>query len=63
MLWAIFSELRSNQKGVTAIEYGLIAAMISFACIALLMSIGGSVSVMYNNVATSILGGLAAAAP
>ena len=63
MLSRIFHQLSADENGVTIIEYGLIAAMVSMACIAVLINIEGSMSSMYNNVANAILGGLAAAAP
>ena len=39
-----------NEEGATAIEYGLIAALIAVAAIAALQSVGGSVSSTFNNV-------------
>jgi pilus assembly protein Flp/PilA len=63
MLCRLLRQLHASESGVTAIEYGLIAAMVSMACITVLMNIQGSLSAMYNNVATSILAGLAASGP
>jgi pilus assembly protein Flp/PilA len=43
-------KMLKNNKGATAIEYGLIAALIAVAAIAALKSVGGSVSGTFNNV-------------
>jgi pilus assembly protein Flp/PilA len=40
-----------DQKGATAIEYGLIAALIAVAAIAAMQSIGSKLSTTFNNVA------------
>ena len=39
-----------NSKGATAIEYGLIAALIAVAAIAGMNSLGGSLSTAFNTV-------------
>ena len=39
-----------NSKGATAIEYGLIAALIAVAAIAAMSGRGGSLSGTFNNV-------------
>ena len=46
--------LRKNQYGVTAIEYGLIAALVSVAAIAALTSMGGSLKTMFSTVSTDL---------
>ena len=54
-----------NEKGATAIEYGLIAALIAIALITALTTLGGSLSSMFDTVASSVdtaAGGSAAAA-
>ena len=43
--------LMKNEEGATAIEYGLIAALISVAAIAGMNALGGSLSALFNNVA------------
>ena len=43
-------KLIRNSKGATAIEYGLIAALISVAAIGALQSIGTKLSGNFNNV-------------
>ena len=44
----------SDESGATAIEYGLIAALVSVAAIAALGSLGNSLGVMFNSVATEL---------
>jgi pilus assembly protein Flp/PilA len=45
--------LRDN-KGATAIEYGLIAALIAVAAITAMSSLGGKLKSTFNNVSTSM---------
>jgi pilus assembly protein Flp/PilA len=40
-----------NDKGATAIEYGLIAALIAVAMITAVRSVGGKVGTAFNTVA------------
>ncbi len=42
--------LRRNQKGATAIEYGLIAALIAVAAIGAMTSLGTKLGSTFNNV-------------
>jgi pilus assembly protein Flp/PilA len=44
----------SDTSGATAIEYGLIAALISVALIGGATALGGSVNTMFNNVGTNV---------
>ena len=39
-----------NSKGATAIEYGLIAALIAVAAVSAMTSLGGKISTTFNNV-------------
>ena len=43
-----------DESGATAIEYGLIAALISVAAIAALTSVGSSLTGMFNTVASAL---------
>ena len=43
-----------DDSGATAIEYGLIAALVSVAAIAALGSLGNSLGVMFNTVADEL---------
>ncbi|KHA64758.1 MULTISPECIES: Flp family type IVb pilin [Sphingomonas] len=45
-----------NTKGATAIEYGLIAALIAVAAIAAMQGLGGSLNKTFNNVSTKLNG-------
>jgi pilus assembly protein Flp/PilA len=45
-----FLKLIKNSKGATAIEYGLIAALIAVAAIAAMQGIGTKLSTTFNNV-------------
>ena len=48
---SIIRRLMKNDKGATAIEYTLIASLISVAAIAAMTKVGGKVSNVLNNVA------------
>ena len=43
-----------NSKGATAIEYGLIAALIAVAAITAMGSLGTSLTKTFNNVSTKL---------
>ena len=43
-----------NTKGATAIEYGLIAALIAVAAITAMSTLGGKVATTFNNVADNM---------
>ncbi len=47
---AKFLKLIKNEKGATAIEYGLIAALIAVAAIGAMTSIGSKLGTTFNNV-------------
>lgn len=49
-----FLNMRRNQKGATAIEYGLIAALIAVAAIAAMQSIGTKLGTTFNNVSEKL---------
>ena len=51
---SIFRKLMKNERGATAIEYVLIASLISVAAIAAMTSGGGKVSNVLSNVATTM---------
>lgn len=50
------SKVRSNEEGATAIEYGLIAALIAIALIASLTAVGGSLSTIFTTVSSKVSG-------
>jgi len=49
-----FLSLIKDEKGATAIEYGLIAALIAVAAIGAMTSIGTKLGTTFNNVANSL---------
>jgi pilus assembly protein Flp/PilA len=49
-----FLKLIKNIKGATAIEYGLIAALIAVAAIGAMSSVGGKLNTTFNNVSNSL---------
>ena len=46
--------LLASQRGATAIEYGLIAALIVIAMMGALSSLGGGVGGMWTNLGTTV---------
>jgi pilus assembly protein Flp/PilA len=44
----------NNESGATAIEYGLIAALIAVAAIAAMQSLGGKLGNTFNNVSNKL---------
>jgi pilus assembly protein Flp/PilA len=51
---AFIRKLMKNDKGATAIEYGLIAALIAVAAITAMNSLGSSLSDTFSGVATEL---------
>jgi pilus assembly protein Flp/PilA len=49
-----FKQLLRDESGATAIEYGLIAALVSVAAIVALQNLGGSLETMFSTVSTSL---------
>ncbi len=60
-MFSILKRLMTDESGVTAIEYGLIAALISVVAIAAMTAIGGSVSSAFTAVANALTGAVPAA--
>jgi pilus assembly protein Flp/PilA len=50
----ILSKFLSDESGATAIEYGLIAAGISLAIIAVVNGIGTKLNTQFNSINTSL---------
>lgn len=55
---ALINRFKADESGATAIEYGLIAALIAVAIIAAVRAVGGSLSDTFDAVNTE-LGGAA----
>ena len=51
---AKFLKLFKNEKGATAIEYGLIAALIAVAAIGAMKGIGTKLNTTFTNVSTNL---------
>jgi len=49
-------KLIGNSKGATAIEYGLIAALIAVAAIAAMQGLGSSITTTFNNASSAMNG-------
>ena len=49
-----FLKLIKNEEGATAIEYGLIAALIAVAAIGAMSSIGTKLGTTFNNVSNNL---------
>jgi pilus assembly protein Flp/PilA len=50
----LFAKLLKNENGATAIEYGLIAALIALAAVSTITNIGSHLSTTFNTVATKL---------
>ena len=60
-----FSRFAKDESGATAIEYGLIAALIAVVIIAGVTALGGNLNTTFNNLSSNVGGevGNAPAAP
>jgi pilus assembly protein Flp/PilA len=52
----LFSRFIANESGVTAIEYGLIAALIAVVIIGAVTTVGGDLKTTFNAVGTALAG-------
>jgi pilus assembly protein Flp/PilA len=50
----LLNKLFANEEGATAIEYGLIAALIAVAAIAAMSNIGTQLGTTFNNVSNEL---------
>ena len=53
-LYLAFKELRDEESGQAMVEYALILALVSVAAIAILNTLGGSVSSIFNKINTDL---------
>jgi len=51
---ATFRKLLNDEGGATAIEYALLAALISVAVIAAMQSVAGQLNVVFSEVSTAL---------
>lgn len=49
-----FKKMLKNEQGATAIEYGLIAALIAIAAITAMTSLGGELSNTFSTVSSAL---------
>ncbi len=52
----ILKKIRKDESGATAIEYGLIAALVSVAAIGAMTALGGSLNAMFTTVSNLLMG-------
>jgi pilus assembly protein Flp/PilA len=50
----LLTNLLADESGATAIEYGLIAALISVVIIAAVTSVGSKLNITFNSVAAAL---------
>jgi pilus assembly protein Flp/PilA len=50
------AELRSDDRGVTSVEYGLMVALIAAVIIGTVTILGNNLSTLFGNIATTIGG-------
>jgi pilus assembly protein Flp/PilA len=50
----ILRKFMRNEKGATAIEYGLIATLIAIAAITAMTSVGNKLTTTFNNVSNNL---------
>jgi len=53
---ALFTRLTKDESGVTAIEYGLIAGLISIVILVALTAIGTNLQGLFQTIATALAG-------
>jgi pilus assembly protein Flp/PilA len=53
-MFATMIKLLKNEDGATAIEYGLIAALVAVAAITAMTSVGTSLTGIFNKVSSSL---------
>ena len=58
----IFARFAQDESGATAIEYGLIAALISVGIIAAVSVLGGTLNDVFTRINTDLTGNMPAAA-
>ena len=56
-------KLRRDEGGATAIEYGLIAALIAVACVGAFNSLGGGAGGMWSIISTQVTSAMQPPAP
>ena len=52
-LLSIFQKIAADTRGATAIEYGLILAMVFLAMVGAVQAFGGEVTLLFDNVSST----------
>ena len=60
-LWISMRSLLRDESGATAIEYGLLAALIALVIVGAVVTVGTSLDTVFTNVSTCMTGLTAAA--
>ena len=50
----MFKRFASDESGATAIEYGLIAALIAVVCITILTTLGGNLKTKFKSISDAV---------
>ena len=53
-MFATFKKLLNNEDGATAIEYGLIAALIAVAAVTVMGTVGSNLKTTFSTVASNL---------
>ena len=53
-MFATIAKLLKNEDGATAIEYGLIAALIAVAAVTVMGTVGTNLSTTFNTIASKL---------
>ena len=53
-MFTVFKNVLNDESGATAIEYGLIAALVSVAAVTALTSVGTSLDSMFSKVSATL---------
>jgi pilus assembly protein Flp/PilA len=53
-MYAFLTRLIADERGATAIEYGLIAALIAVAAVSVMTTVGHNLSTTFNTIATHL---------
>jgi pilus assembly protein Flp/PilA len=53
-MYTLLSRLIADERGATAIEYGLIAALIAVAAVGVMTTVGHNLSTTFNSIATKL---------
>jgi pilus assembly protein Flp/PilA len=57
-MWTLLCSAVTEQEGVTAIEYGLLAGLIAVVCVAAFAATGGSLAAVYTAWSAAVVAAL-----